>query len=117
MSNTYGTTSADAAYEAENDFAAGGEQVSSTDNPSADYKSRTGQSAIPVQADDKPLDDPIDATTADSDETLAADEADAIDSDNIIDSRTRGAEPEGSYQEPGDEEGLPSDDGTSKVAY
>ena len=35
-----------------------------------DYKSRTGQSEIPVQGDDKPVEDPIDATTADSDEQL-----------------------------------------------
>lgn len=35
-----------------------------------DYKSRTGQSEIPVQADDKPVEDPIDAETADSDAQL-----------------------------------------------
>jgi hypothetical protein len=35
-----------------------------------DYKSRTGQNEIPVQADDKPVEDPIDAETADSDATL-----------------------------------------------
>lgn len=35
-----------------------------------DYKSRTGQSEIPVQSDDKPIEDPINADTADSDEQL-----------------------------------------------
>ena len=35
-----------------------------------DYKSRTGQSHIPVQSDDAPVDDPINPETADSDETL-----------------------------------------------
>ena len=44
------------------------------------------------------------------------DEKDAIDKSNIIDERTRGAaQPGGTYQEPGDEEGLPADDGTSSV--
>jgi hypothetical protein len=33
-----------------------------------------------------------------------------------MDSRTRGAKPTGSYKEPGDEEGLPTDDGTSAVS-
>jgi hypothetical protein len=35
-----------------------------------DYKSRTGQNEIPVQSDEKPVRDPIDAETADSDEQL-----------------------------------------------
>jgi hypothetical protein len=35
-----------------------------------DYKSRTGQNEIPVQADDKPVEDPIDEETADSDAQL-----------------------------------------------
>ena len=35
-----------------------------------DYTSRTGQSEIPVQSDSKPVEDPIDAETADSDATL-----------------------------------------------
>lgn len=34
------------------------------------YVSRTGQYEIPVQSDNKPVEDPIDAATADSDETL-----------------------------------------------
>jgi hypothetical protein len=37
-----------------------------------DYKSRTGQNEIPVQADDKPVEDPIDAETADSDAQLGS---------------------------------------------
>jgi hypothetical protein len=35
-----------------------------------DYKSRTGQGEVPVQSDDTPVEDPIDAATADSDEQL-----------------------------------------------
>lgn len=35
-----------------------------------DYKSRTGQSEIPVQGDEMPVEDPIDPATADSDEQL-----------------------------------------------
>lgn len=46
---------------------------------------------------------------------LAKDDADAIDESNIIGGRTRGAKPSGGYAEPGDEEGLPSADGTSST--
>ncbi|MCJ1301196.1 hypothetical protein MMC08_003995 [Hypocenomyce scalaris] len=61
-------------------------------------------------------DDPTDAATADSDETLTRDDADAIDRSNIVKGeRTRGAKPTGGYTEPGDEEGLPTDDGTSST--
>ncbi|GAB7323740.1 hypothetical protein MBLNU13_g07204t1 [Cladosporium sp. NU13] len=83
-----------------------------------EYQSRTGQSEIAVQADDKPVEDPIDPDTADSDAQLEADEKNAIDQSNIIDERTRGAaKSSGTYQEPGDEEGLPGpEDGTSRVA-
>lgn len=38
---------------------------------------------------------------------IASDDKDAIDESNVIDERTRGAKPAGSYREPGDEEGLP----------
>ena len=44
-----------------------GATLQSTDN---DYVSRTGQSQIPVQKDDAPIDDPINSATADSDATL-----------------------------------------------
>ena len=44
-----------------------GATLSTTDN---DYASRTGQSQIPVQKDDAPVEDPIDAATADSDAAL-----------------------------------------------
>lgn len=106
-----------------------------------DYKSRTGQNEIPVQANDKPVEDPIDEETADSDAQLGsfqpihplmypsnkplklttpteADDKNAIDQSNIISERTRGAaKSAGTYQEPGDEEGLPGpEDGTSRVA-
>ncbi|CAF9923544.1 MAG: hypothetical protein ALECFALPRED_002406 [Alectoria fallacina] len=81
-----------------------------------DYKSRTGQHHIPVQGDEAPVSDPIDPATADSDETLAKDDSDAIDQSNIIGGRTRGAKPTGGYAEPGDEEGLPgAEDGTSST--
>ena len=49
--------------------------MSAQDAPSGDfqdndYKSRTGQSEIPVQTDDKTVEDPIDPDTADSDAQL-----------------------------------------------
>lgn len=70
-----------------------------------DYVSRPGQAdTVPVQKDDAPVQDPIDAETANSDETLAADEKEAIDQDNVIEDRTRGAAPKGGYKDPGDDE-------------
>jgi hypothetical protein len=87
-----------------------------------DYASRTGQSEIPVQKDEAAIEDPIDADTADSDKVLGMrlllyiyqissnnfseqDEKAAMNEDNIIDDRTRGAaKPKGTYTEPGDEE-------------
>ncbi|KAH7139335.1 hypothetical protein B0J11DRAFT_589081 [Dendryphion nanum] len=96
--------------------------MSSSDGPSGthtdnEYVSRTGQSQIPVQKDEDPVEDPIDPETADSDEQLVRDDTEAIDESNIISSRTRGATKEaGTYTEPGDDEGLPGpDDGTSAV--
>ena len=61
-------SSADDQYEQKNDLTGG--DVPAGDAQDNDYKSRTGQSHIPVQSDDKPVEDPIDAATADSDETL-----------------------------------------------
>lgn len=46
----------------------------------------------------------------DSNILLAKDENEAIDEENIIDERTRHAKPVQSYREPGDEEGLPTDE-------
>jgi hypothetical protein len=43
------------------------------------------------------------------------DEKDAIDKSNTVDERTRGAKPRASYREPGDEEGLPDNDGKSST--
>ncbi|MCJ1335158.1 hypothetical protein MMC09_000424 [Bachmanniomyces sp. S44760] len=109
--------SADDQYEQMNDPTGG--DVPSGVKGDNDYTSRTGQktSSIPVQKDEDPVEDPIDPATADSDETLASDDKDAIDSNNIIGGRTRGAKPvNGKYTEPGDEEGLPGDDGTSRGA-
>lgn len=132
-------SSADDQYEQQNDTTGG--DVPAGDSIDNDYKSRTGQSHIPVQSDTAPVEDPIDPATADSDETLgdyllslsdslsllllafrrkadiiiAKDDSDAIDKSNIIGGRTRGAKPSGGYKEPGDEEGLPSADGTSST--
>ena len=132
-------SSADDQYEQHNDPVSS--DVPAGDAQDNDYKSRTGQYQIPVQSDDKPVEDPIDPATADSDETLgtffilrsdikstpmeislylpmivAKDDADAIDQSNIIGGRTRGAKPSGGYAEPGDEEGLPGpEDGTSRL--
>ncbi|WXC61978.1 hypothetical protein SNK03_007846 [Fusarium graminearum] len=91
--------------------------------PSASYEdnsyvSRPGEKGQPiaVQADSDRVEDPIDAEQADTDAQLERDEKDAIDQSNIIEERTRGAtQPGGTYQEPGDEEGLPTNDGTSSV--
>jgi hypothetical protein len=108
---------------------------SADDTHDNDYVSRTGQKQGPisVQSDAADIEDPIDPTTADSDEQLgklsflpllvetqclillaARDDNDAIDQSNVIDQRTRHAKPSGGYREPGDEEGLPGpEDGTS----
>jgi hypothetical protein len=87
-----------------------------------DYASRTGQSEIPVQKDEAAIEDPINPDTADSDKVLGMyhilhytpviankpseqDEKAAMNEDNILDERTRGAaKPKGSYTEPGDDE-------------
>ena len=61
-------SSADDQYEQQNDLTGG--DVPAGDAQDNDYKSRTGQSHIPVQSDDKAVEDPIDPATADSDETL-----------------------------------------------
>ena len=61
-------SSADEQYEQQNDVTGG--DVPSGDAGDNDYKSRTGQSHIPVQSDQAPVEDPIDPATADSDETL-----------------------------------------------
>ena len=61
-------SSADDQYEEMNDRVTG-------DAPTGDavdnsYTSRTGQYQIPVQKDEKPVEDPINPATADSDEQL-----------------------------------------------
>ena len=61
-------SSADDQYEQQNDVTGG--KVPAGDTIDNDYSSRTGQSHIPVQKDDAPVNDPIDPDTADSDETL-----------------------------------------------
>lgn len=81
-----------------------------------DYQSRSGQQqyGIPVQKDEAPIEDTEYDNGGDSDEQLARDEKDAIDETNILNERTRGATKEkGTYTEPGDEEGLGGNDGTS----
>ncbi|KAL8843309.1 MAG: hypothetical protein Q9170_000167 [Blastenia crenularia] len=109
-------SSADDQYEQQNDMTTG--DVPAGDSKDNDYTSRTGQYQIPVQKDDAPVEDPINPDTADSDQALVQDDADAIDKSNIMGGRTRGAKPSGGYAEPGDEEGLPgAEDGTSRGAY
>ncbi|KAK6336000.1 hypothetical protein TWF730_003373 [Orbilia blumenaviensis] len=84
-----------------------------SDASAKEYRSADGY-PVPV-VDDKDISG-VDPTTADSDLQLARDEAEAIDPSNIVESRTRGAKPQGQYREPGDDEGLPGpDDGTSAV--
>ncbi|KAI4613014.1 hypothetical protein J4E90_000186 [Alternaria incomplexa] len=83
-----------------------------------DYKSRTGQTEIPVQNDEAPVEATEYTNGGDSDAQLERDEKDAIDKSNILDERTRGAtKKSGTYTEPGDEEGLGAaadgSDGTS----
>ena len=60
--------SADDQYEQQNDMAGG--DVPAGDSVDNEYTSRTGQSHLPVQKDEAPVEDPIDPATADSDETL-----------------------------------------------
>ncbi|OTA94084.1 hypothetical protein M434DRAFT_394988 [Hypoxylon sp. CO27-5] len=82
------------------------------------YVSRPGHKneKIPVQSDGDLVEDPIDGRKADSDEQLDRDDREAIDKSNIIGQRTRHAKPSaGTYSQPGDEEGLPADDGTSSA--
>jgi hypothetical protein len=105
-----------------------------TDNS---YVSRPGTKAepVPVISDTERLGDSVDEKMADTDSQLGGlsngastlilehansveaerDDKDAIDQSNILEDRTRGAKPEGGYREPGDEEGLPSEDGTSSA--
>lgn len=94
-----------------------------------DYTTEGGQ--VPVQDDNAPVEEGVDAATADSDAQLGAhsqtkrhplivvvansgeperDDNEAIDKSNIVEGRTRGAKPEGgSYREPGDSEALPAE--------
>lgn len=62
------SASADDRYEQENDQVSG--DAPAGDAVDNDYKSRPGQSEIPVVADETSIEDPIDAATADSDKTL-----------------------------------------------
>jgi len=80
------------------------------------YVSRRGakDEPLPVVSDTK-VEDPIDSRVADSDEQLERDDKEAIDPSNLIEERTRGVKPVSSYREPGDEEGLPENDGTSSA--
>ena len=59
---------ADAQYENENGQVGG--DIPAGDKGDNDYVSRTGQSQIPVQSDDRDVEDPIDPNSADSDATL-----------------------------------------------
>lgn len=59
--------SADDQYEQQNDYT---KDAPAGDAKENDYVSRTGQSHIPVQKDEAPVDDTYNAATADSDEQL-----------------------------------------------
>ncbi|KAI1087283.1 hypothetical protein F5B19DRAFT_497504 [Rostrohypoxylon terebratum] len=74
------------------------------DNKSYTTKGRNDGAGIPVLKDDEQVEDPISTQDADSDQQLARDDADAIDQGNVLEERTRGKKPEGSYKEPTDEE-------------
>ena len=60
--------SADDKYEQENDMTSG--DVPAGDPVDNDYKSRPGQSEIPVVGDDAPVEEPSGTAEPDSDETL-----------------------------------------------
>lgn len=103
------------------------------------YISRKGEPQA-VVSDETKVEDPISANTADSDAQLGTstqsrhhlnpstrdtarltcttdrDDKEAINEDNIIDKRTRGAKPQAGYQEPGDTDRLPENSGRSAVA-
>ncbi|PTB65871.1 hypothetical protein BBK36DRAFT_1141801 [Trichoderma citrinoviride] len=68
------------------------------------YVTGTKNESVPVQSDDAPVEDPIKASSADSDRQLEQDDREAIDKSNIIDEKIRGAKPRGSYREPGDDQ-------------
>merc|ERR1712176_1401958 len=68
------------------------------------YATGSQREPIPVLGDDEPVEDPVDESKADSDQQLERDDHEAIDKSNIMQERTRGAEPTGSYVEPSDEE-------------
>ncbi|KAI2620456.1 hypothetical protein GGR54DRAFT_639489 [Hypoxylon sp. NC1633] len=92
--------------------------MSSNDTTDDSYVSRPGHKGeeVPVQSDQERVEDPINEVEADTDEQLVRDDKEAIDTSNIIDERTRHAKPtSGTYQMPGDDEGLPADDGTSSA--
>ncbi|KAL7944976.1 hypothetical protein V8C42DRAFT_324227, partial [Trichoderma barbatum] len=64
----------------------------------------SGKDPVPVQSDNASVEDPIQASSADTDKQLNQDDQEAIDKSNIVDERTRGSKPRGSYKEPGDEQ-------------
>ncbi|TFB02635.1 hypothetical protein CCMA1212_005167 [Trichoderma ghanense] len=66
------------------------------------YMTGSQTESVPVQGDDAPVEDPIQASSADSDKQLEQDDREAIDKSNIIGERTRHSKPRGSYQEPSD---------------
>ncbi|KAK4460503.1 hypothetical protein QBC42DRAFT_298560 [Cladorrhinum samala] len=68
----------------------------------ASYKTK-GNESIPVVDDKAPVEDPINARTADSDKQLEKDDREAIDPDNIIKGTTHRKMPKGMYAEPPDE--------------
>ncbi|KAK3353418.1 hypothetical protein B0T25DRAFT_518488 [Lasiosphaeria hispida] len=82
------------------------------------YVSRPGHKnePAPVMSDGERVEDSANGSDANSDAQLERDDKEAISKSNIINERTRGvAKPKGTYAEPGDEEGLPKNDGTSST--
>ncbi|KAM0251928.1 hypothetical protein ACHAQJ_007943 [Trichoderma viride] len=66
------------------------------------YATSQNKEPVPVQGDSKPVEDPVKASSADSDQQLEQDDKEAIDKSKIVGERTRGSKPRGSYQEPGE---------------
>jgi len=80
------------------------------------YAGRSDGLPVPVVKDETPVEQPNDEIAPDSDKALERDEAEAIDKSNVLKGgRTRGAKPMQGYSEPGDDEDLPANDGTSAI--
>ncbi|KAG9236853.1 hypothetical protein BJ875DRAFT_455357 [Amylocarpus encephaloides] len=83
-----------------------------------DYISRPDQKgeAVPVISDDAKIKDPTAGKDMNSNAQLGRDFRDSIKEGIVVDEKTRGASVKGGYKEPGDKEGLPENDGRSRIA-